>query len=341
MTLSSGVATFTDISFRKTSVVSLEASVGSIKVCASGITVTPGALSLLAFTTQPSSTATAGGTLTTDPVITAYDAYANVKTNFASSVSLTGNSGTGTCNSSADLSSSVNPTSKSAVSGVADFSGLSILSTQTKRLRATSGAITVCSSALTISAGAAATISVVSGNTQSGTAGSAVASPLVVLVQDSEGNPIPNATVTFAATGGGGSVSPTSTTTNASGQAQTTFTLGNTAGSNTAQATSGGQSVSFSATGVAGVATQFLINSGNNQTGTVNSALSSSLEVIALDTNNNPVSGVTVNWSVLTGGGSLVASGATTNSSGIASAVLTLGNSAGSNTARAAATGFT
>ncbi len=93
------------------------------------------------------------------------------------------------------------------------------------------------------------TISKVSGDNQSGTAGTALANPLVVQVKDSAGNAQSGVTVNFAVTSGGGSVSPTSPVTNANGQASTVLTLGTTAGvTNTVTATASGiGSVSFSA----------------------------------------------------------------------------------------------
>lgn len=93
------------------------------------------------------------------------------------------------------------------------------------------------------------TITKVSGDNQSGTAGTALPNPLVVQIKDSAGNPQAGTTVSFAVTTGGGSVSPTSAVTNANGQANTVLTLGTTAVTNTVSATvSGVGTVSFSAT---------------------------------------------------------------------------------------------
>ena len=71
-------------------------------------------------------------------------------------------------------------------------------------------------------------------------AGLALAEQVVVQVLDSRSNPVPNATVTFAASAGGGSVNPTTATTDAQGQAKTTFTLGTAFGPNTLTATVAG-----------------------------------------------------------------------------------------------------
>ena len=89
----------------------------------------------------------------------------------------------------------------------------------------------------------------VSGDNQTGSPGTALASPLVVQVNDGSNNPVPGVTVTFSVTSGGGTVSPLSAITGANGRSSTSLTLGAAGGSNTVSATSpsaGG--VTFSAT---------------------------------------------------------------------------------------------
>ncbi len=101
---------------------------------------------------------------------------------------------------------------------------------------------------------AVATITKVSGDNQNGAAGTTLPNTLVVQVKNSAGNPQSGVTVNFAVTSGGGSVSPASAVTNASGQASTTLTLGSIPGAtspvtNTVSATANGVgSVTFSAT---------------------------------------------------------------------------------------------
>ena len=65
-----------------------------------------------------------------------------------------------------------------------------------------------------------------SGNNQSGRPGAALANPFIVEVIDANDDAVSGVTVTFAVTAGDGTLSATSTTTNASGRAQTTLTLG-------------------------------------------------------------------------------------------------------------------
>ena len=94
------------------------------------------------------------------------------------------------------------------------------------------------------------TISKVSGDSQTGLPGGALASPLVVQVNDANNIPRAGVTVTFAVTSGGGTVSPVSVVTGANGRASTNLTLGATAGVNIVSATAAGiGSVTFSAIG--------------------------------------------------------------------------------------------
>jgi len=78
----------------------------------------------------------------------------------------------------------------------------------------------------------------VSGDLQSGTTGQALGAPLVVQVNDGNGHPVAGITVAFATSSG--SVSPTSVATPTNGQAQTNWTLGSSAGQQTATASSAG-----------------------------------------------------------------------------------------------------
>src|SRR5439155_23135805 len=75
-------------------------------------------------------------------------------------------------------------------------------------------------------AGAPATLAKFSGDNLTGQVGSTLATPHNVLVTDANGNPVGNVTVTWAPASGGGSVNPTSSTTDVNGHATTTRTLG-------------------------------------------------------------------------------------------------------------------
>src|SRR4029077_17630132 len=118
-------------------------------------------------------------------------------------------------------------------------------------------------------------------------------------------------------------VNPTSAVTTATNGIATvaSWTLGNTAGSNTLTATSGslnGSPVTFTATGTADAATQIAINAGNNQSATVGNSVATAPAVLVQDAHGNPVVGVGVTFAVATGGGSVTGGSQTTNASGIA-----------------------
>ncbi len=87
------------------------------------------------------------------------------------------------------------------------------------------------------------------GDQQAAPVNTALPNPLVVIVKNASGNPVPNVTVHWAVVTGGGSIDPTSTT-GQDGTASATFTLGPTSGAQTAQGAVGsltGSPVVFSA----------------------------------------------------------------------------------------------
>jgi hypothetical protein len=191
-------------------------------------------------------------------------------------------------------------------------------------------------------AGAAASMRVVSGDAQSGTAGTALAAPFTVRVADQFDNPVSGATVTFAVASGGGTIAPVTATTNAQGLASTTLTLGRTAGPNTVTAsTPGAAAVTFTATARVGAAAAIAkVPAGDNQTGQVNTALPVAPTVIVTDAAGNNVPGVLVTFTVASGGGRVANTTATTGTDGRASAgTWTLGATVGANTLTATAAG--
>ena len=89
------------------------------------------------------------------------------------------------------------------------------------------------------------------GDTQQGSSGTALAQPFVVEVRDGDSTAFAGVPVTFAVTTGGGTLSATSTTTDANGRAESTLTLGNTAGTNTVRVSVQGASQTATFTAVA------------------------------------------------------------------------------------------
>ena len=106
---------------------------------------------------------------------------------------------------------------------------------------------------LTAVPGLPASLSIVLGNNQAVVAGTTLPTPLIVKLTDVHGNAVPGATVNFEVTGGGGSLSASSATTGANGQAQVIWTLGGVPGPNSAKASMGTLGpVVFQATGLSG-----------------------------------------------------------------------------------------
>jgi plastocyanin len=166
-----------------------------------------------------------------------------------------------------------------------------------------------------------------SGDAQSGTVGFPLTNPLRVLVTLS-GAAQAGTTVTWAAAGTGAAVNPLTSVTDASGIATTTWTLGQTAGAQSATATLAGATgspVQFGATAAPRAAAFLSLASGDAQSASVGSPFANPLKVKAADQFGNGVSGVTVTWAVATGSASVAPSSSNTDASGLAQASLTAG----------------
>jgi hypothetical protein len=198
---------------------------------------------------------------------------------------------------------------------------------------ATTGVSATSPFSLTNTPDVPASVTVVSGSSQTATVAAAYSSKLKVVVTDQYGNPVPNKTVTFAAPGSGPSVTfeggVTTATTGSDGVALSPALTANTAaGTFTVNATVQGVSTpaSFSLTNAPGTPTSLTLFAGNSQSTTILQAFPTALQIKATDTYGNPVPGVTgITFSAPAGGpsgtfnGSLTAS-ATTDANGVATA---------------------
>ena len=183
---------------------------------------------------------------------------------------------------------------------------------------------------------------VVSGNGQTGAVNTVLPAPLVVRLLDGTGAPVPSATVLFAAGGSNGSVSPTSATTNANGEASTEWTLGTLAGAQRVIVTAEGVGPgTFTATATAGPAAQLSIISGNNQAAGASQPLALPIVVSVKDAWGNLVTGANVGFAVTSGGGSITPTTVASDANGRASASWTLGSQMGLQAAQATAGGVT
>ena len=181
---------------------------------------------------------------------------------------------------------------------------------------------------------------------QFGLVGTELTDSIVVIVKDANGNGVAGRSVLWTVGTGGGTVSPTTSTTDTDGKAFTRWTLGPTAGTNTVNAASANLTpVTFTATANASQPSKIVAVSTVTQSGTAGSPVGAPPSVKVTDANGNPVQGETVTFTVTAGGGTVsdgTASGTVTtiatNSSGLATlSDWTLGPTAGNNSVAASA----
>jgi hypothetical protein len=181
--------------------------------------------------------------------------------------------------------------------------------------------------------------------TQSAPVNTAVGAPPSVLVLDGSGTPVAGVTVTFAVTGGGGTVLPAMpVVTDATGIATVgSWTLGATPGANTLSVTATGSGITgnpvrFAATGLGfTIAARSVIT----QSAPLNTAVGAPPSVLVQDGSGTPVAGMTVTFVVTSGGGTVLpATPVVTDAGGIATVESwTIGAVQGANTLSATATG--
>ena len=152
------------------------------------------------------------------------------------------------------------------------------------------------------------------------TVGSYVVDLPTVIAQDASGNPTAGVVVTFAVKSGAGSVTGAIATSNSAGIARVSgWKLGLLPGMNVVTATAGSLNpVTFRATAVAGPPDRIQKVAGDNQVAAPGATLPIAPEVRVIDAFGNALLGITVEFAVRDGGGSLSKTTATTDSSGIA-----------------------
>jgi len=127
-----------------------------------------------------------------------------------------------------------------------------------------------------------------------------------VTVLKANGEKAEGETVTFTVQTGGGSVVGGVMQTDGRGVARPTeWVLGAIVGPNTMTATVAGMSVEFTAFGIAGPATGLVLIAGNEQTATTRTEVPIDPEVKVIDAFGNGVVGVTVDWQITGGSGTI------------------------------------
>jgi adhesin/invasin len=181
------------------------------------------------------------------------------------------------------------------------------------------------------------------GTPQSATVNTAFGAALSAKVTDNTNTPLAGITVNFSAPSSGASagLSAPSAITNASGIASVTATANGALGTYSVTASVGALNASFSLTNTPAPPGGIAGTGGTPQATTVGTAFATNLSVKVTDAGNNPLTGVTVNFSAPSSGASATFSGTTiTNASGIASVTATANQVAGAYTVTASAGGF-
>ena len=184
------------------------------------------------------------------------------------------------------------------------------------------------------------TVTVLSGDGQTGPIGSTVARPLIGVVKDQFGHTMTAQTVTWAVVSGSASlVAPTATETDSSGQAGTGLRFGNIAGPVQVRLTAGSKSVTFTATSTVSIGTVTKV-SGDNQSVVVGQAFAP-ISVIVKDAQGVALSGISVAFNLTSGVATPTSAAVTTGADGIAAATFTASSVPGPITITASAGGIT
>jgi adhesin/invasin len=296
----------------------LSANVGLLAPVVFTASASPGAAALVTISAGNNQSAQVSRPVSIDPAVRVVDVFNNPVPGVTVTFEVTAGGGFATARSTTTNSS-----------GIATVGGWTLgdaAGTNTLRATVTGTGITgnPVSFTATATVGAPSTMAANEGQSQTATAGTAVATAPSVLVKDARGNPVAGVAVTFAVGSGGGDITGASATTNAAGVATVgSWTLGAATGTQTLVAFSTGLgSVTFTATATAGAAARIVAWSTANQTGlTVGASLTASQRpaVRVTDAAGNPVVGQTVTFAVAdVSSGSLIGASATTNANGIA-----------------------
>jgi len=307
-TNAAGLATFTSLAIN--GVVGLYtlqfAAPGFTPTVSGSIALAAGNATAMAPNSAVSQIASAGSAVTAPPSVRVTDANSNPVLGIP--VVFTVLSGSG---STLPASPATVTTDAVGVATLTRWTLGTVVGTNNNTVRASLGALTPVVFTASATAAAANRIAANSPTTQSAQVGTAVAAPPSVLVTDQFGNPVGGFAVSFAVTGGGGTVmpaAPATVTTNALGVATvTSWTLGASAGANTVNASAVipvGSPVTFTATGTSAAATNILANSVTTQSAVAGTAVAIPPSVKVTD-GVNPVQGVVVTFAITSGGGSI------------------------------------
>ncbi|MFO0581631.1 MAG: Ig-like domain-containing protein [Anaeromyxobacter sp.] len=339
-TSAGGTASVTATANTKAGAYAVTASAAGASSASFSLTNSTGAAASVTIVAGSPQSAVVGAAFATGLQVRVDDAFANpvqgVTVTYAPPAS-----GAGVATSS--LSATTATTSAAGTASVTATAGL-VAGSYTVTATA-AGVATPVGFALTNTAGPAAALVKLSGDAQSATVNTAFAAALEVRVDDAHGNPVPNATVTFAAPASGAraALSATTATTSAAGTASVTATAGTVTGSYAVTATVTGVATpaSFGLTNAVGAASVVVRVAGDGQSATVNTAFATALQVKVTDAFGNGVPGAQVAFAAPASGAkaSLSSTTETTSAAGTASVTATAGTVAGSYAVTATASG--
>jgi hypothetical protein len=177
---------------------------------------------------------------------------------------------------------------------------------------------------------------VVQGNSQVAQAGVLLPTPVTMRAVDANGDGIPNVTVQFAVTAGGGTVTPSSVLSDANGEVSVKWTLGqDTPLQSLSAAVGAGTPVVLFADAL--FPSSIVVAQGNYQTGKASQSLANTIVIRVTGDNNVPLVAIPVQFQVVSGGGAISPQTVLTNAFGEATVKWTLGTVVGLNTATASA----
>lgn len=160
------------------------------------------------------------------------------------------------------------------------------------------------------------TLSLARGGDQTVAAGTRLPGQIVVAVSDSRGT-LPGVTVTFTAAPGSGAVDQSTAVTNDRGEAAVSWTAGQGVGQQTVTASvSPLAPLPINANVVAGPLASVTAVAGNNQAAVVGQPVPVRPVALAADQFGNPIAGLTMTFSIGTGGGALTGATPTTDAAG-------------------------
>jgi hypothetical protein len=198
-------------------------------------------------------------------------------------------------------------------------------------------AASACGSDLTLPdpSGAGFELSKIGGDEQIGTVGEVLPDPLIVRVVSASGQPVPGQAVAFVLPEGEtGRLDPDTAVTNSSGDALSSWVLGNEPGAHQVEARLVSELADppaelFQASARAAPPDTLRALSALVQPGRRGETLEDPLVVIAVDRFGNPVAGINVGWAVTAGEGEVSEAQTATGADGTASVLWTLGGRIG------------